>query len=87
MTTEDGVGPFEFLFCEKCNRHVERYMLDYKDLKAVKVGDLSDEDRKKRVAPTIHFKVLPRCVDCNMQLIQKYVTVKGTINMNEGEKK
>ena len=73
------VEPLAFLFCNKCDTHVvdNFYLGDHKveiDQKA-----MTDEDRKKRVAPVVHVKAKPKCSKCDSYLVQKYVVVKGTL--------
>lgn len=83
----NNVGPFDFLFCNKCNRHVGDcfFLAHYRvstDDKATGV------DRKNRVAPHVRVEANLKCSFCEGPLIQKYVSVAVTIVMEakpEGE--
>jgi hypothetical protein len=76
---EDGVGQLDFLFCEKCDRHVG----DSFYLKQIQVSSrpLTEEEKKKRVAPIIDIKAKPMCGVCESPLVQKYVVIKGTVTI------
>lgn len=66
------VGPFDFLFCKRCNKHIDRPPVLQQDMD---FGTLTAEDRRNRVAPNVNIKLTPTCPDCRGPLVQKYISV------------
>lgn len=67
------IGPLDFLYCIKCDRHVDSYLPEMKvdiDKKA-----MSEEDKMNRVAPVVNVSMRPICLNCRTPLIQKFVSV------------
>lgn len=76
---ESVVEPLDYLFCEKCNKHVStKFHLD-----GMVVGkkEPTAEDRAKRVAPEVFIKIWPICMVCRTKLIQKFVWVEFQIEI------
>jgi hypothetical protein len=69
------IGPFDFLFCKACNKHVgmnfalKNYSAD------IDKSKITDQDRQNRVAPVVNVKATPFCIECNGPLIQKWISV------------
>lgn len=77
MAIDDGVGPLDFLFCERCNKHLEeRPGMDWE---VQPLEPLSDADRQARICPTIYVKGFPVCPKCGSRVAQKYVSVSVVI--------
>lgn len=68
-----GIGPLDFLFCEKCEEHIKGPPLLH--LVSVNAKDLPVASRKDRVGPEIEIKYRPLCPVCTGSLIQKYIEV------------
>lgn len=74
LSVAGDVGPFDFLYCKKCERHLDRNpILDFR-IDAIDYK-MSRRGRAERVAPKVNFEVIPTCPDCRGRVIQKYVTV------------
>lgn len=75
----EGVGPFDFLFCKACDLHVGRnFGLRSYSLKT-RETELSQDERRNRVAPVVEIKIEPYCLICNGPLIRKWVSVTITV--------
>jgi hypothetical protein len=85
MSQEDGVGPLDFLYCEKCEEHIKSAPLFAYEMDHLVVPPMTTEERQRRIAPEIAFKIKPLCPVCEGPLIQKYVSVTVNIDLNEEE--
>lgn len=71
-------GPLDYLFCQKCDKHVEEYSLGYNGIE--NWGPFFNvKDLKDRVMPEIKVRLKPGCITCGSDLIQKYFTVNVTV--------
>lgn len=71
---EGIIGPFDFLFCEKCNRHVGDKWYFYHKLK--RYTTMTPDQRQ---SPVLRVKRIPHCFECDTALIQKYVTIECNV--------
>lgn len=71
------VGPFHFLFCESCNKHLSEYPSMRLDV--LGMGERTEQEKAQRVSPGIKITMRPHCPDCGSKCIQKYVTITVTV--------
>lgn len=75
MQTDEDVQPFDFLFCENCDKHVGmNYKFDFE------MDKMTESDRTKRMCPIVRWRAI--CEVCKGPLCQKYITVTVNIKVD-----